>query len=85
MPVGCIVIAVAVVCTGFGFPGGRGAAPGAAAICRGGRAGRVALSVDRGRAQVTGLVGVGVVLLVLVRPCRTIARHEETDSPGGQA
>ena len=80
VPVGCIVIAVAVVCTGFGFPGGRGPAPWAAAIAAGAGLAAVALSVDRGRAQVTGLVGVGVVLLGSFVVPRTIARHEETDS-----
>jgi hypothetical protein len=80
VPVGCIVIAVAVVCASFGFPGGRGPAPWAAAIAAGAGLAAVALSADRGRAQVTGLVGVGVVLLGSFVVPRTIARHEETDS-----
>jgi hypothetical protein len=80
VPVGCIVIAVAIVCTGFGFPGGRGPAPWAAAIAAGAGLSAVALSVDRGRARVAGLVGIGIVLLGSFIVPRTIARHEQTDS-----
>jgi hypothetical protein len=80
VPVGCIVIAVAIACTGFGFSGGRGPAPWAAAIAAAAGLVAVALSVDRGRAQIAGLIGVGVVLLGSFIAPRTIARHEEADS-----
>jgi hypothetical protein len=80
VPVGCIVIAVAIGCTGFGFPGGRGPAPWAAALAAGAGLSSVALSVDRGRAHVAGSVGVGIVLLGSFIVPRTIARHEQTDS-----
>jgi hypothetical protein len=78
--VGCIVIAVAIACTGFGFSGGRGPAPWAAAIAAGAGLAAVALSVDRGRAQIAGLIGVGVVVLGSLIAPRTIVRHEEADS-----
>jgi hypothetical protein len=69
IPIGCILTAWLAFFTATGFPGGQGPAPWAAAVAVGAGLAAVALSVDWGRAQVAGMIAVGVVVLAsLVLP-----------------
>lgn len=76
IPVGCMLTAWLAFFTASGFPGGQGPAPWAAAVAVGavgaGLA-AVALSVDWGRAQVTGMIAIGIILLASMFLPRLIA------------
>jgi hypothetical protein len=73
IPIGCILTAWVAFFTATGFPGGQGPAPWAAAIAVGAGLAAVALSVDRSRAQLAGMIAIGVILLASLVLPRLIA------------
>jgi hypothetical protein len=73
IPLGCILTAWLAFFTATGFPGGQGPAPWAAAVAVGAGLAALALSVDWGRAQVAGVIAVGVILLASLVLPRLIA------------
>jgi hypothetical protein len=73
IPIGCMLTAWLAFFTATGFPGGQGPAPWAAAVAVGAGLAAVALSVDWGRAQLAGMIAVGVILLASLVLPRLIA------------